>query len=61
MYDLDQVALRVHDGVDGLIGHWGFVDYAQILAAFSGIYHTAVYLIVHVSPPASFLLKNPMF
>jgi hypothetical protein len=29
MDDLDQVALGTHDGVDGLIGHRGFVDYAQ--------------------------------
>src|SRR5262249_142055 len=32
--DLHQVLLRLHDGVDGLVGHGGFIDYFGVLAAF---------------------------
>ena len=34
MYHVDQIALRFHHGIDGLVGHRSFVDDVRILAAF---------------------------
>ena len=35
MDDVDQIGLRRHHRVDGLVGRWGLVEYLGILTAFN--------------------------
>src|SRR5262245_22121665 len=44
VYDIHQVRLRGHDGVDVLVGHRRFVDHAGVLAAFHAFGRLAVIL-----------------